>query len=600
MFIAFRFDVVEALSRRSRGARKSTPADPAGPSEITDINSTRPVVASPQTTQFGAVIPITSTPERLSEVAINQQLVDNVLVDFFQHGIGSQSWSRFDRLTEARMCYVGTSISNIASLVTQERSGDNSSLHYPTPQVHRIVPWKPDSRSYALQMRQNLESELSSLPAKDVRDALIESFFHEIHPGFPIVDESEFRASYADPNNPPPLLLFQAILSAGAHVCQHPTVAESRSLIRTALFHRAKTLWDLRFENDRLTLVQTALIFSWYIENADTVSANSYYWISVACGIGFGLGLHRNLTNSSSSVLPQAAKNLFRRVWWTLFQAAVASSLDQGRPLLARPDESDQPPLTEDDLVETDGTRNVKIRLQYCIRNSTLCEIIADILTLFSPGSLRKSGGFVDTSIIDARLAAWVMALPPGEDYYDRTLRLNYNTALLHLHRTVMQPAESSLSAVSQKLCSSSAESIISILSGMIADGTIKRCYFTALTALMAAAIHFVREMRLSIAQTSTLVALQAQAQLDACLPILRELAPYWPNASSVEKLCHYLRERMKSMMGANLDTRASGDQGVDFSDNSFIADDWDHILATLHASGPEPDWVNLQSSMGF
>lgn len=526
-----------------------------------------------------------------------------MLVDFFQHGIKSQSWSRFDKLTEARVCYVGTPISNLACLASQERSGDNNYLHLPTPQVHSIEPWKPDSRSYALQMRQNLESELGLLPSKDVMDALIEAFFDEIHPGFPIIDECEFRVGYADPDNPPPLLLFQAILLAGAHVCKHPTVAGSRTHVRTALFHRAKTLWDLRFENDRATLVQTALIFSWHVENADTVSANNYYWISVACTIAFGLGMHRDLSGPSSCVMPPPFRHLFRRIWWTLFQAAVASSLDQGRPLLTYPEQSDQPPLTEDDLIERDGTRNTKIRLQYCVHNSTLCEITADILNLYSPGSLRKSGGFVDTSVLDARLAAWLMALPPGDDFYDSTLRLHYNTALLHLHRTAVQPAESEVSVVSHKLCSSSAESIVSTLSAMVANDTIRKCHFTALTAITASAIHFVREMRLAIGQNLTLVALQAQAHLDGCFPVLRELTPYWPNASSVEKLCHYLLERTKSMMATNLSATGAtaGDSGtVNYPDGNFVAEDWDHILATLYAPGLEPEWSNPQSGIGF
>ncbi|KEF53417.1 uncharacterized protein A1O9_10392 [Exophiala aquamarina CBS 119918] len=592
---ACRFDIVEALSRRGRVSQKQVlETELTGNPEVTEHNSRPHAPESPASRRYA------STSDRLSEVAVNQQLVDNVLVDFFQHGIGSQYWSRFDKLAEARICYVGTSLSNLAFLVSQEGCGDNNNLHYPNPQVHRIVPWKPDPMSYALQMRQNLESELSSFPAKDVRDALVEAFFNEIHPGFPVVDESDFRASYADPENPPPLLLFQTILLAGAHVCTHPKVAESRSLVRTALFQRAKTLWDLRFENDRVTLVQAALIFSWHIENADTVSANSYYWISVACGIAYGLGMHRNLAGSSSSLLPQCSKNLFRRIWWTLFQAAVASSLDQGRPLLARCDDSDQPPLTEDDLIEVGGSPNKNIRLQYCVQNSTLCEIVADILALFSPGSLRKSAGLVDTSIVDARLAAWLMGLPPGDDYYSSTLRLHYNTALLHLHRTVIQLGESNVSTNSQKLCSSAAESIVSTLSGMIANKTISRCYFTSLTAIMASAVHFVREMRLAIGQNSTLLALQSQAQLESCSPILRELTLYWPTASSVEKLCQHLLDRMKSMMIAQQTTGAAGEMPLNFPDLNIIPEDWDYILSTLHAAGPEPDWSNAQSGLGF
>lgn len=324
----------------------------------------------------------------------NERLVDNGLVEFFRRGIGSQSWSLFDKPTEARICYIGTSLSNLAHLVSEERSGDNTILHYPVPQIHPIVAWKSDANLPALRACQNLEQDLSTLPARDVRDALVEAFFSDIHPGFPIVDESEFRRNYADKDSPPPLLLYQAVLLAGSHVCQHARVVESRSTLKTVLFQRARTLWNLRFENDRVTLVQAALIFSWHVENADSVSANSYYWISVACSIAYGLGVHRNIARSSTSVMPQPVRTMFRRLWWTLFQAAVAAALEYGRPLLFQPHDADQPPLTEEDLVETDGSINKNIHLEYCVRNSTLCEIIADVINMLSPGSLRNTGGW--------------------------------------------------------------------------------------------------------------------------------------------------------------------------------------------------------------
>lgn len=49
--------------------------------------------------------------------------------------------------------------------------------------------------------------------------------------------------------------------------------------------------------------------------------------------------------------------------------------------------------------------RNTNISLQYCVHNSALCKIIADILTLLSPGSLQKLGGLVDKGPLDDRLA---------------------------------------------------------------------------------------------------------------------------------------------------------------------------------------------------
>jgi transcriptional regulatory protein AMDR len=540
--------------------------------------------------------------EIASDDAVNQRLVERGLVDFFQHGIRSSSWSFFDQPAAARLCYVGTPISNLAFLVGQERNGDiNTTLHFPTPQIHRILPWKPDAQSLPSHYGSNFSSVLSSLPAKEIRDALVDAFFDEIHPGFPVVDESEFRQSLMQKDAPPPLLLLQSVMLVGAHVCQHPKVAKSRSLAKAAFFQRAKTLWDLRFENDRVNLVQAALLFSWHVENADMVSANHHYWISVACGIAFGLGMHRNLGAASTSVMPQASRNLFRRIWWTLFQASVLSSLDHGRPQLVRNDDADQPPLTEEDMVETGGVINHKIDLQYCVDNSRLCEIISDVLDRFSPGSIRRNGVSQDTALIDARLADWLLSLPAGDGFYMLQLRLHYNVTLLQLHRTVIQHNPSEELSQSAKLCSGAAESLMITLRAMCHAGVIRRCYFTGLTALMAAAIQFSRDLHLAIEQNSKLLELQARTKLEQCFPILREMAPFMSTANAAMRLFQHVLDRAKSGISTTkVAAEPDIDEAVCASDHDLLNESWEYIFSTLYRSPIEPQWAFPEVDLEF
>ena len=492
------------------------------------------------------------------------------------------------------MCYIGTPLSNLAHLVSVERCGENGDLHLPIPQIHPIVSWKPGSDLLEPRTTQHVPHDLSSFPVQEVRDALVEAFFNEINPGFPVVDESEFRRCYEDVENPPPLLLYQAILLAGAHVCQHPKVLRSRSLVKGVLFKRAKALWDLRFENDRVTLVQAALIFSWHVENVDNVSANSYYWISVACSIAHGLGMHRNLNRSAGTVMPLFTRHLCRRLWWTLFQAAVLSAIDHGRPLVVQPDEADQPHLEEEDLVEIDGLVNKKICLQYCVQNSTLCEIMADIIKMHSPGSLRRNGR-MDTRVIDSRLAAWLMALPSGSDFYTLQLRMNYNIALLHLHRTEMQNGKPYDFVHSTKLCGGAAETIVSILNSMTRAGEIRMCYLSGLTAVMAVAIHITREIHLAIGQHSMLLVLQAQSQLEGLFPIMTEMAHYWPTAKATLKLFQHVLERSKTTMVVQTNSNPNLETLIT-SDHDFPTANWDLICSTLHANATELDWSNSES----
>ncbi|KAK5043612.1 hypothetical protein LTR84_011372 [Exophiala bonariae] len=605
-----RFDVVEALSRKNndrRQGRSPVTASFTSSSEIGQANQ-----SAPSPSQTGAIVNIHGAQQRSTPIPgldhvldaaaqdqSNETLVDNGLVDFYRRGIHSQTWTLFDKPSDARMCYIGTSLSNLSQLVSVERCGDGSALHYPTPQIRRIVSWKPGTDLPNFQHQSDLTHDLTLFPAQDVRDALVDAFFTEIHPGFPVVDESEFRASYIDKESPPPLLLYQAVLLGGARVCQHPKVAESRSFVKAVLYRRAKTLWDMRFENDRVTLIQAALIFSWHVETADNVSAGSYYWISVACGIAYGLGMHRNLTQSSSTVMPQPARHLFRRLWWTLFQSAVATALEHGRPLLIQMKDTDQPPLTEADLVESDGSVNRNIHLEYCVQNSTLCEIIADIMNMHSPGSLQKNS-LAERGTLDCRLAAWLMALPPMRDFYMLQLSLHYNTALLHLDRTTIQMVTAPDPAYSSKLCGTATDSIVSIFGSMIQAQTIRKCYITSLTAVMAAAIHVTREMHLAIQQHMTLLALQSQSQLEALFPIMGELAQSWPTAKAILKLFQHILERSKTAMVAQSVNNVSNLDALLTPDLEYPPMDWDLIFSTLHPDDSlehtGQDWSNVAS----
>jgi transcriptional regulatory protein AMDR len=363
----YRFDVIEALSRTRKNGRSKSGAPqkdlapqrtgPKAPQAIEEEIATSPRNGDVSVPSATAPSPTKRSPiaQITSPVIEQDSVAKESLVQFFRHGIRSQSWTLFDDLIRARMCYIGTPLSNLSHLVHEERCNDSTNLHYPIPPIRRAVSWKPDPDLLSLGNSQYVVQDLASFPVKEVRDALVESFFNDINPGFPVVDEAEFRIQYEDKDSPPPLLLYHAVLLAGAHACQHRKVVESRPIVKAVMFRRAKTLFDLRYENDRAALVQAALLFSWHVENADSVSSNSYHWIKNACSVAFGLGMHRDLTSGSTSVMPKETRRMFRRLWWTVFQAEVMSSLDHGRPLMINPNDVDQPPLTEDDFIEIDG-----------------------------------------------------------------------------------------------------------------------------------------------------------------------------------------------------------------------------------------------------
>ncbi|RFU29299.1 hypothetical protein B7463_g7029, partial [Scytalidium lignicola] len=324
---------------------------------------------------------------------VEEGLARTSLTEFLGRGFHAPAWDTFHEDDPIRIAYVGTPLSNLAYLVSQESPyHGNASLHFSSPSIRPKLPWKPSPDLPLLKWYSTAAQDISLLPEKEVRDQLIEDYFAKINPGFPVIDEAEFRSDYADENHPPALLLLQSVLLAGAHVCNHPKVAKSRSLVKVALFRRAKALFNLHYENNREHLIQAALLFTWHFEGADDIGANVYYWVGVACRIAFGLGIHRNLSARARSVIPVQDRRIQRRLWWTLFQYDVLASLHHGRPLMIDENDCDQPPLEEQDFIEINGQLNKNIRVDYCVQNIKLCSIISSIMKLFSPGSLRHHG----------------------------------------------------------------------------------------------------------------------------------------------------------------------------------------------------------------
>ena len=507
------------------------------------------------------------------------------LTDFVRVCINTSTWDAFGSTT-LRMAYVGTSISNLAYLVNTV-SSKWSTLHYPFPLIRPILPSKPHAGIPVIRAHSQVTHDLGAVPTRDVQDALVDAYFTKINPGFPVIDEAEFRRHYNNPRDTLPILVLQSVLLAGAHVCNHPRIVKSRSLVKVTLFRRAKALFDLHYENSRVHMVQAALLFTWHFEGADDASANAYYWGGVACRIAFGLGMHRDL---STSLMPLQEQRAYRRVWWIIYQLDVLSSLSLGRPLMINPDDCDVAPLNEDDFIEETGSLNPKIRVAYCARTISLCDIIVDVLKMHSPGILRRT---TEKDVLeemrkslDSRLASWYVGLPVElspmshnrPNFWAIQLCMHYNTALLHLHRTPFISApplsERSIPRKSAEICSVAAFSIGRMVDTLTAEQYLQMCCFTCSTSILAAAIQTNLEIQFALSGQSLTLALQAQARLRGLFPAMRELSHYWPSADAILGLFQGLDAKHSESIEASLqlsrDTQRSSEIEDPNQDNAI------------------------------
>ncbi|OQV00602.1 Fungal Zn2-Cys6 binuclear cluster domain-containing protein [Cladophialophora immunda] len=499
----------------------------------------------------------------------DEHLTRSALADFYR----SQIRTTLPVSRTSRWAYIGTTASNMAHLVnTQTKRPD--CLHYPFPPYRSTLPWKPSASSLtarAIPVIQPQEDpknheppkwtfttlpdpDLGVLPVSEIREDLIEAYFRDIHPGFPVVQEAEFRrllttgsSNPQDPSGqePPPLLLLQCVLLAGAHVSTHPAIERARTSIKEALYRRVRSLFDMRYENDRLCLLQAALILTWHVDSADDISANAWYWSGIASRIALGLGMHRRF---NSTRLRAQGRRRMRSLWWVVVQTEVLCALNHGRPMSFDLDDCDQEMLTNDDLLEevidpaTGGPTNVCTHnVGFCLANASLCLVIWEMLKLHSPGRKRLLGGENSKAMREAkmdmnsRLADWCLQLPPdmahpswpAQSFWAAQLHLHYYTAVITLNRRLKvvvpdadpgyhhapEPArhhtpidrsrrnegEAKLESSDASLCHNSAVSILSILNRMLDSGWTRQCWQSTLTPILAAAIQFCAEIRSAI-----------------------------------------------------------------------------------------------------
>jgi hypothetical protein len=165
-----------------------------------------------------------------------------------------------------------------------------------------------------------------SLPAESRK--LLVAYFKFVHPTFPVIDGPAFLHDYAANGlGGINLLLLWSMFSVSASYISLP----SRTTAKELYARRAKLLFDLSEEKDKIILVQSALLLSFWFADTEDVK-QSWYWTSIAFGIAQTLGLHREVKNTQIQV-SDAQRTLWRNVWWCCMTRDVWLAFGMGRPL---------------------------------------------------------------------------------------------------------------------------------------------------------------------------------------------------------------------------------------------------------------------------
>ena len=321
-----------------------------------------------------------------------------------------------------------------------------------------------------------------TIPEVPLRNELLRSFVHYVHPFMPILDLEEFllviiAGSSNDSNQQQQqrlsLLLFQAVMFAGTAFVdmKHLQAAgySNRKMARKAFFQRTRLLYDFDYEMDRISLVQALLLMTHWYETPDD-QKDTWHWMGVSLSLAHTIGLHRDPANSQ---MDKRRQQLWKRIWWSTYCRDRLIALGMRRPMRVHDDDSDVPPLTVDDyelkpfsadVVRLLGGSEILTNVDYqtelalmFIGKVKLCLVVSRVLLAQYSVLSHKFGGTMETTMMlvpkkssaeadevrrcDAQLENWLVSVPSRIQYSPSVagVKLSEGEEALHMHRALLK-----------------------------------------------------------------------------------------------------------------------------------------------------------------
>lgn len=199
-----------------------------------------------------------------------------------------------------------------------------------------------------------------SLPSPEICKALVRSYFLYVHPGFPILDDYHFWKEYMEGGaQRVNLLLLWSMFSVSSSYIDDATLQQvghkTRREMKQLFVKRAKYLFDLSGEDNKIVLIQSALLMSFWFSDPSDIT-QSWHWTGIAVGIAQTLGLHRDPDARRTNVaISDTQRSLWRRIWWSCVFRDCWLALGMGRPLRISMGDCDCPMPTMNDISLTPG-----------------------------------------------------------------------------------------------------------------------------------------------------------------------------------------------------------------------------------------------------
>ncbi|GLA72663.1 hypothetical protein AtubIFM55763_003545 [Aspergillus tubingensis] len=177
-----------------------------------------------------------------------------------------------------------------------------------------------------------------NFPAPAVCEMMIRTYFHYVHPFFPVVDAHSFLDTFENRCNEVSVHLLWSMFLAAANFADDSTLKaadfSSRKEMKRAMYIRAKALYDAEYERRKITLIQAVLLTGfWYSDTEDRTGP--WHWNGIAISLCQTIGLHRHpgTGRKLSKAIPKSDSSIWRELWWSCFHREAWFSSGMGRPM---------------------------------------------------------------------------------------------------------------------------------------------------------------------------------------------------------------------------------------------------------------------------
>jgi hypothetical protein len=256
---------------------------------------------------------------------------------------------------------------------------------------------------------------------------LVEAYFRFVHPVFPVIDASTFMQDYAKSGiaGINLLLLWSMFSVSASYLPKSPQKTYKEQYVR-----RAKLLFDLSEEKDKIVLVQSALLLSFWFADTEDVK-QSWYWTGIAFSISQTLGLQQeNVLTDPGTEVPERQRALWCNIWHCCMIRDVWLAFSMGRPLRINTADDESPcrhrHSTFQELYSSGEASDMETMWRDLITTSS---VLRDVMTNTTPSSSRLESLEKRINLRNGKHATSVLANA------ERHLKLHEYATLLALAR---------------------------------------------------------------------------------------------------------------------------------------------------------------------